>query len=309
VTGRIVAIGSAGDPTFRRMVSAAVDSGLAVDLVDIAALCTSDARVERDAEGRFSIHAPGGARIDIDAGEPILARLVDIGSQAPTPELARRCRAIVFALNACLRCHPSPVAFRPAPDQSNFTKVFHMEEARRAGFHVPPTVVTTEGESAARIASDWGHPVICKGVSGFKTRASELRAEIWRHARFSPPALLQRRIEGFELRIHAFGEDLHAEGIASTEVDYRFAADKSNNLYFAVDLPEDLKAQVHAYQAESGLDCFGMDLRFDLREGRWYFLEANTLPAFHGYDARSRGALGRSLISYVTRNRQPETLS
>jgi D-alanine-D-alanine ligase-like ATP-grasp enzyme len=145
--------------------------------------------------------------------------------------------------------------------------------------------------------------VIYKGTSSYKTRVQrwnpqdEERLASLRHA----PVLFQREIRGPEVRVHVVEDDCFAEAIISDRVDYRFDRDDPIK-YATIEIPAILEEASLAIAAESGASFVGIDYRIDNVTGRWYFLELNSMPAYHGYDTRAGGAISKSLIKVLTSN-------
>ncbi|MFL5629622.1 MAG: hypothetical protein ACJ788_28960, partial [Ktedonobacteraceae bacterium] len=51
-------------------------------------------------------------------------------------------------------------------------------------------------------------------------------------------------------------------------------------------------------------DCqtpfLGIDFKIQQNSGIWFFLEANSMPCYQGYDQRAGGAISRAIAEWLT---------
>jgi glutathione synthase/RimK-type ligase-like ATP-grasp enzyme len=89
--------------------------------------------------------------------------------------------------------------------------------------------------------------------------------------------------------------------IISDAVDYRFARAPVGQMKTQVDLPADVRRFVRELHDLLGVAFLGVDFKIDVSKLEWYFLEANSMPAFHGYDLRANGRISDLLARYLFR--------
>ena len=187
------------------------------------------------------------------------------------------------------------VVNRPGPAASNSTKPMQTRAAAACGFRVPDTLLTNDAEQARAFAARHGQ-VIYKAAGGARTITGLLDpADTRRLARLSTcPTYFQRYIAGRNVRVHVVGSDVSAVEITSDAIDYRRDVQEMT----PVAVPERVAAACLAVTRTLGLLVTGIDL-IRTPEGEWYFLEANTSPAFTFFPDRDTvGAwIARLLVS------------
>lgn len=187
------------------------------------------------------------------------------------------------------------VVNRPGPAASNATKPMQTRAARACGFRVPDTLLSNDAEQARAFAARHGQ-VIYKAAGGARTVTGLLDpADTRRLARLGTcPVYFQRYIAGRNVRVHVVGADVAAVEITSDAVDYR----QDVRAMTPVQVPERVAAACLTVTRALGLLVAGIDL-IRTPEGEWYFLEANTSPAFTFFPDRDTvGAwIARVLVS------------
>jgi glutathione synthase/RimK-type ligase-like ATP-grasp enzyme len=190
----------------------------------------------------------------------------------------------------------------PFGDNSNFSKPYHtLRVARLGGLTAPRTCVTDEPETAAAFVDACEGRVVFKGVSSMKTWATRYDPDLHRERLplvRSCPVLLQEEIRGPDVRVHVLDERIFAEQIESDSVDYRRAR---GNRFRQVSAPPGVIAGCHALTRELMTPFLGIDFKCDAATGQWFFLEANPMPGFEGYDRRAEGAISAALVDWLRR--------
>jgi RimK-like ATP-grasp domain len=186
------------------------------------------------------------------------------------------------------------VVNRPEPAASNSTKPMQTRAARACGFRVPETLFTNDPEQAHAFAARH-REVIYKGAGGMRTLTGLLDlADTDRLERLSTcPIYFQRYVAGTNVRVHIVGTGVTAVEITSGAVDYR----KDIQKMVPAKLPEHVAGNCRAVANALGLLVAGIDL-IRSPEGEWYFLEANSSPAFTFYPDRDEvgASIARLLV-------------
>lgn len=174
------------------------------------------------------------------------------------------------------------VVNRPGPAASNSTKPLQTQVARACGFHVPASLLTNDPEQARAFAGRHGL-VVYKAAGGTRTTTGMLDlADTSRLRRLGTcPTYLQQYIAGTNVRVHVVGMDVFAIEIISDAVDYRSHVREMR----AISLPPTVAERCRAVTKALDLLLTGIDL-IRSAAGEWYFLEANSSPAFTFYPDR-----------------------
>jgi hypothetical protein len=199
---------------------------------------------------------------------------------------------------------PWTVVNRPRAEQTNFSKVVHLEwfaaMARQYGIRIPRTVVTNDAAFARTWIATQRCQVVTKGASSVKSICRLLEGhelDRWSTSgSLNTPIMLQHYIQGPDLRVHTIGDHTVGELIASRAVDYRFAHAGDVTAHEVVVVPEAIHKFCVSVNRAEGLHLSGTDFKISL-DGAFYFLEMNSMPAFKGYDVRSGGAISRAMLT------------
>jgi len=285
-------IGLDTDPTLVWFARRAVAAGHHVKLVNLRAVTRQPWRVELDASSdRALFHNGPGRPLPLSAQGGYYVRLIDLSPVLPAAERGRW-RHLIGALAAYLDGVRGPVVNRPGGQLQNGAKPLHEWWLSHRGLRVPASLTSSD---PARIAGfmDRHGPVVLKAVCGTRGRARLVTAG--QLAGFAPaagPVHLQQWVDGYDVRVHLVDGEPFAERIDTDAVDYREPDARSRHRPAAV--PEELRAAMGQAAKEMDLRFTGWDFRVD-RAGRWWCLEANPMPGYHGYDRRCGGAITRAL--------------
>jgi glutathione synthase/RimK-type ligase-like ATP-grasp enzyme len=227
-------------------------------------------------------------------------RITDISAAAPSPELRQSARDVSGALHRLFSEASIPVINPPLRERSNFSKMFHaVTLGAVAGWKIPMSCLTNKRADAELFIDTCSEGIIFKGASGAKTWATVYDREL-HEARLSRlescPVLFQERIVGPDVRVHVVGQAAFAEQISSPSVDYRIA---EKNVYEPIELPDAIKDGAIRLATACRLPMLGIDFKIQNTTGEWFFLEANSMPAYHFYDRRAGGVIAAAVIEWL----------
>ena len=167
--------------------------------------------------------------LDLDEISAVYVRFIGPEGRLPLPNVPPAAAAELkaeadIALMTLFEDLPCAVVNRLAGGMSNNSKPYQSLLLARAGFKVPPTLVTSDPDAARAFIAAHGE-VIYKSASGI--RSIVRRLEHGQLARLelllNGPAQFQAFIPGHNVRVHTVGETLFATRVVSEAVDYRYA--------------------------------------------------------------------------------------
>jgi glutathione synthase/RimK-type ligase-like ATP-grasp enzyme len=178
-------------------------------------------------------------------------------------------------------------------------KLVQLQAAAAAGIAVPRTLVSNDPSVVRRFCQALDHQVIIKAVRGaqgchlFTRQVAELHLSSDESIRLSP-AIYQEMIPGTRhLRIHCFGESVHAVEIESAAVDWREDIDIP---FHAVHIDSHLQDQLRDALARLGLRMGIVDMK--LRpSGTPVWLEVNP----QGQYLFTEGLAGLDLTGHLAK--------
>ena len=301
----LLCVGSLMDKTFSYSVERFRQAGAAIDVIDIFDLILNGEWDFRTGlAGGNLILKVGEREVSRSTCDPIFCRILWFDDGAPTTVLRNKVRQNLFLLETVLSRWPAPVVFRPRQDGTNRSKVAHSRIAQSLGLRIPKSCLTNSPMDARAfidgVRKD-GRGVIYKGASSFKTIASQLfDHDLERLEQLdSAPVLFQENIIGPDIRVHVVGDKIVPEAVLSSQVDYRFARNKRANRYASVDLPTVVAKSCLELSKYVGSGLSGIDFKFDVVTGDWFFLEANSLPCYQGYDRRAGGSISEAILDVL----------
>jgi hypothetical protein len=190
---------------------------------------------------------------------------------------------------------------RPLAGALNASKPAQLAKLKRAGFSIPETTVSLERRALSKFLECYVE-VISKGISGIRTRAAlfegcELDAL---PAHLDVPAMLQRYVPGFDVRLHCIGLSAISLKIETGFTDYRYAERFGYELSFSrCETPPDIVDLCWRYMKNERQEFAGFD--FKVHEGKWILLEANPMPGFSYFDAKCGGEIVEALWDQLQR--------
>jgi glutathione synthase/RimK-type ligase-like ATP-grasp enzyme len=293
----ILCIGTLADKTFCHTLARLKEKEIGFDVLDIGYLCYKG-KIHLSFQEPLKSHYFDFQQNCFSNYSAIYSRLIDI-STGTTDELFRkRAASMCQALSKYLRVIKTPVLNRPLLDQTNFSKLFHaVHITTLTGWRIPRSCLTNQAEEAVKFFESCGGHVIYKGCSSAKTWISKLKQDDLSrlHVIARCPVLFQEQIEGPDVRIHVVGNEIFPEMICSPHIDYRLTR---KNQYSFIEPPTEITEGCIALSEKTGIPFLGIDFKID-KHGNWYFLEANNLPCYEGYDKRKKYAISDSIINWL----------
>jgi len=296
----ILCLGLAADETFLYSLSALKRAGIpfhAIDLVQLAYGGDIHIPLADLSSAEILLH---GQRYRLCEYQGAWIRLLDISAGAPDADLEHRSQGLYQALSRMFSAAPLPVINPPFGENSNFAKVFHAVTLAAAGkWQIPRSCLTNDRHEVQQFLRTCPDGVIFKGASAVKTwatlydrQAHEERLPLIKDC----PVLFQERIVGPDVRVHAVGDQVFAEMITSPDLDYRRVR---KNTYRPISLPTTIAEGCRALTAFCETPFLGIDFKVQEKTGEWFFLEANSLPCYQGYDRRAGGAISQAIIDWL----------
>ncbi|WP_202919722.1 hypothetical protein [Streptomyces adustus] len=299
----ILCLGLAADPTFVHGLRALAAADLPFAVVDLPTLALyGDLTVPLD-DLRATTVRTGDSAGHVVLGEvrAVWCRPLNVSAAAPAPATARRADGQYQALCRVLEAVDLPVLNPPWREATNAAKLLHaVTLAPVGGWRIPRSCLTNDPATARAFVRSCPRGTVVKGAGAAKTWATlfgsehELLLPRLRHS----PALFQERITGPDVRVHVVADRAFAESVHSPNVDYRTA--HGANRYAPLDLPQTVLEGCRRLVADTRTPFLGVDFKIDRITGDWYFLEANSMPCYEGYDVRADGAISRAILDWLT---------
>jgi glutathione synthase/RimK-type ligase-like ATP-grasp enzyme len=290
----IVAIGLDIDDTFMRFAIRAIEFDVPIEVVNLRAAVEGDWRFELPPR-RPALLRHAEREIELRPDDAIFCRPIDLSSHSKDARLARRWNALTLALQHWLDAATGVVVNRPFGGWHNSSKPLHESILRDLGFRVPESITSCDVDALRRFVRE--APAISKTICG--TRSDTETATEADFENFNPlsgPVHLQRFVAGADARIHVVGNELVAQRVGASAVDYR-RGEKMDDME-TYEVPEDLRRLLVKATRSIGLDFAGWDFKID-DEGVYWCLEANSMPGYGPYDAYSNGAISRALFRHL----------
>lgn len=245
--------------------------------------------------------------------DAIYARLMDdrmlpeLDGEPPNSPVRRDSRRFHDLLVRWIDVAPGRVVNRFREMGSNGSKPYQAQLIRRAGLHVPTTLVTNDPARLEAFRRAHGR-VVFKSISGIRSIVTELSPddeldELRADALRACPVQFQAYVPGFDLRVHVIGRETIATRVDSTGTDYRYAArDGLETELRPWTLEPDLAATCVELSAALGLAFSGIDLRIT-PDGAVYCFEVNPSPAYSYYEANAGQPISAALAGYLLGDR------
>lgn len=188
-------------------------------------------------------------------------------------------------------------------------KPLQLSCARRAGFHIPRTLVSNDPEAGARFVReihDAGGECVAKPVRG-GAYASLLTPDDERLASLRrAPVILQERAPGADVRVLLLDHEVIAavrlEGTSAVDFRQDPAYQRGDARYLPIEIDVEVRRKLVSVQAGLGIPFAGVDLRFDEASGRTTFLEMNAAPTFLELEEKSGVDVTGALVERMLRN-------
>jgi len=218
--------------------------------------------METSAAGDWRLSAPPDSADFVSGAERV--RLADLTGLyirpiylGRTPQHAARWRGLMEGLGAWMDEAGLTVANRLGSNQLNGYKPGHYAWLSAHGLLVPPSLLSADPQRILEFVG--GGRAVVKPVCGTRATTREIRAgDLKRLAGSEGPVLVQRMIEGDDVRVHVVGDAVIACRFSSTTIDYRSDREATRAV---LDIPSDLASLLVARTAEQGLVFAGWDFK------------------------------------------------
>jgi glutathione synthase/RimK-type ligase-like ATP-grasp enzyme len=212
-----------------------------------------------------------------------------------TPRQAARWQGLMAGLGAWMDEAELPIVNRPGGNQLNSYKPAHYAWLSANGLLVPPSLLSADPQRIMTFVG--GGRTVVKPVCGTRATTREIRTgDLGRLASSDGPVLVQRMIEGDDVRVHVVGDAVIACRFSSTAIDYRSDRQAERAV---LDIPAELAGLLVAKTAQQGLSFAGWDFKLD-RDGTYWCLECNPMPGYSFYDRVCEGAISDALIKLLS---------
>ncbi|MFF3787861.1 RimK family alpha-L-glutamate ligase [Streptomyces sp. NPDC001933] len=294
----IFALGSAADPTFLHLLPVLRRSEPVI-VLDAVQLFLEGGYVIGDGQASNPHLRLKGTSYEIEAGDAFWLRMPGLREGAPDTVTGHDLDRFQAGLSRAFTQSPWRVVNPPFAEPSNFSKAAHLVAmAASSGLSCPKTLLTNSPDDAEAFVDQLGGEVIYKGASSQKTWA-----RVWEpgddwgrlHRIVDTPVLFQELVRGPDVRVHTAGSGVHAEMIESEDVDYRIS---SRNRYSQTICPPEIHDACLRLSSVVSAPLMGIDFKI-AEDGRWVFLEANSMPCFQGYDVRAGGRISADVVTYL----------
>jgi glutathione synthase/RimK-type ligase-like ATP-grasp enzyme len=223
----------------------------------------------------------------------------DISDSHNSQKDISKARSILRALMDLFDILPARIVNQRRPMMSNNSKPYQTLLIRQAGFAIPETFITNDPGSLIAFASSNG-PLIYKSISSVRSivapfdESSITKIETLRNL----PTQFQKKIDGFNVRVHVIGHRLFATKISTSAVDYRYASQEGCPMTFKpFELNVDLHKQCLRLAQICQLSFAGIDLI--VSPGKVYCLEVNPSPGYSYYQNVTGQPISDALAEYL----------
>ena len=150
---------------------------------------------------------------------------------------------------------------------------------KKNGIRVPKTLITNDKNAFVRFYEENDKKIIYKPVLGgayTKRVTDEDLKEDQLNALKISPVQFQEFVDGIDIRVYAFKNNLYSMIIESSTIDFR---EDVNSKLIPVDLPQKVKDDCFKMMEIADLKYSGIDIRLS-NAGEYVFIEANPAPMF-----------------------------
>lgn len=246
----------------------------------------------------------GTEAVDIREIRSVYHRFVspeDVAGTNSSPALVSKARSILHSFMDLLDILPVRVVNRRRPMMSNNSKPYQALLIRQAGFAIPETITTNNPRSLEEFISLNGLPIY-KSISSARsvvTSLDEKSATRLASLRYLTTQF-QRKIEGFNVRVHIIGRRVFATQILTLATDYRYAIREGASVEFRpYELTVELRKQCLHLARVCQLSFAGIDLI--VSRSKVYCLEVNPSPGYSYYQDATGQPISDVLAEYLTR--------
>jgi glutathione synthase/RimK-type ligase-like ATP-grasp enzyme len=251
-------------------------------------------------KGRLAIHGQVWQLHEFHAIYPRLMdyrALPELANQEEGSALSQQCRILHEALSQWVDISGAKVVNPTEAMASNGSKPYQAQLIRKAGFHIPETLITNVPHLVEEFRRAHGK-VIYKSISGTRSIVQTLEdADLARleNIRWCPTQF-QQFVSGTNLRVHVVGDEVYATAILSDVTDYRYARQQTGEAaeLAAAKLNEEWEERCVLLSRMLGLPFCGIDLKIT-PDGEVFCFEVNPSPAFSYYELNTGQPISAAL--------------
>ena len=296
----ILVCGLITEEPIKLLIEALDDLGAEYHLIELEALCAKVSLRWQLCDQGISGHLKiDGDVLDIQDINGVYHRFVNPEEIHSSLKEVSRCRSIIHSLLDLFDVLPARVVNRRRPMMSNNSKPYQSLLIRNAGFSIPDTIITNNPSTVMEYAA-WNAPLIYKSISSVRSIVESLDAESASRLKsiMNLPTQFQKKINGFNLRVHVIGEEAIGTRITTSAIDYRYAAQQGSSSNFkAYELPLNLTENCVKLAKLLQLDFVGIDLM--VNEDNVYCLEVNPSPGYSYYQKYTGQRISEVLADYL----------
>ncbi len=241
----------------------------------------------------------GERRVDVHEIGGVYLRYLGDSIAGGDSARALAARGTSLALAELLDVLPARVVNRRRPMTSNNSKPFQSLLIRRAGFSVPPTLVTSS-PAAVHEFVEHHQAVIYKSASSVRSIVAPLEnADIARLGAIRGLATqFQAEVRGYELRVHVVGRATFGARIRSARTDYRYAKSQGGRTTIVeIEVPRPLAKRCIALAESLEMPFVGIDLI--ITDTDEVCLEVNPSPGYSYYQEATGAPIADALAAYL----------
>lgn len=182
-------------------------------------------------------------------------------------------------------------------------KSYQLHLMAKNGIRVPDTLITSDSASVADFFYKNNEKIIFKPVRGGAYTKKMTKNDLFQsnlESLKNSPVQFQELIEGVDVRVYAFKDELFAAIIQAQTLDFR---EDLNAKIIPIDLPEHVASDCFKILKLLNLEFSGIDIRLT-PEGEFVFIEANPAPMFYHFEKMSKFPISEKLCNLLIRGKQ-----
>lgn len=215
-------------------------------------------------------------------------------------KLKDHCRNVHESLYQWLEVTDKKVINRHSRMYSNSSKPYQAQIIRKFNLKTPETLITNVPEEVIAFNKVHG-ALIYKSISGVRSIVKEFDPsdkDRLEKIRFCP-VQFQKKLSGFDVRVHVIGKETVATKINTTGIDYRYARNEGGTTELeSYSIPAKIKNACINVSAALQLDFSGIDLRLT-DDGEVYCFEVNPMPGYSYYESHTGQKISCILANYL----------
>lgn len=175
------------------------------------------------------------------------------------------------------------------------TKAYQLNLMAKNNIRIPKTLITNDVEAMREFYEQNNKNIIYKPVSGGaftkKMIEEDFSESKVKHLKYSP-IQLQEYVDGVDVRVYAFKNDIFAAEIQSSAIDFR---EDKNVQITPIELPQNIIDNCKTILETMHLNYSGIDIKRK-ENGEFVFIEANPAPMFTYFEKMTKYPILDTLI-------------